>query len=53
MLFDEQTNDLLTITGEPNNIEVSNGADWREVHKMIDEANLGYFHEIVESITVE
>lgn len=53
MLFDEHANDLLTITGQPDNVEVSNGADWREVYKTIDEANLVYFHEIVESIKVE
>jgi len=53
MLFDEQTNDLLTIMGQPNNVEVSNGADWRELYKAIDEANLGYFHDIVESITIK
>ncbi len=29
MLFDEQTNDLLTIMGQPNNVEVSNGTNWR------------------------
>ena len=53
MLFDEQTNDLLTITGQPNNVEVSNGANWREVFRSIDEANLASFHQIVDSMTVK
>ena len=52
MLFDEQTNDLLTIMGQPNNVEVSNGATWRDVYQTIDETNLIFFHKIVESITV-
>lgn len=51
MLFDEQTNDLLTITGSPNNVEVSNGTNWRDVYQTIDEANLIFFHKIVESLT--
>jgi hypothetical protein len=53
MLFDEQTNDLLTIMGQPNNVEVGSGADWRNMYRTIDEANLAFFHEIVESITTE
>lgn len=52
MLFDEQSN-VLTIQGSPNNVEVNADASWRDVYRMIDEANLTVFHEIVESITVE
>jgi hypothetical protein len=52
MLVDEQSN-LLTIFGTPNNVEIGNGAKWREVYRMIDETNLTFFHEIVESITIE
>lgn len=52
MLFDEQTNDLLTIMGQPNNVEVSSGANWRDIYQTIDETNLIFFHKIVESITV-
>ncbi len=52
MLFDEQTNDLLTLMGQPNNVEVSNGTNWRDVYQTIDEANLSFFHKIVESITI-
>jgi hypothetical protein len=53
MLFDEQTNDLVTIMGQPYNVEVSNGMEWRDVYRTIDEANLTFFHEIVESITLD
>jgi hypothetical protein len=53
MLFDEQTNDLLTILGQPNNVEVGNGANWRDAYQMIDEANLSSFHKIVESLTIK
>lgn len=53
MLFDEQSNNTITIMGQPINVEVSNDANWRDVYRMIDEANLTLFHDIVESITVE
>ena len=53
MLLDEQTNDLLTIMGQPNNVEVSDGMQWRAVYQTIDEANLVFFHGIVESITIK
>lgn len=53
MLFDQQTNDLLTIMGQPNNVEVSSEADWREVYRSLDEANLTSFHEIVASLIIK
>jgi hypothetical protein len=53
VLFDEQTNDLLTIMGQPNNVEVSNGTNWRDVYQMIDEANLSFFRKIVESLIIK
>lgn len=52
ILIDEQSN-LLTITGFPNNVEVGNGAEWRDVYQMIDEANLVLFHEVMELVTIE
>jgi hypothetical protein len=51
-LMDDQAN-LITIFGTPNNVEISNGAEWREVYRGIDEANLDFFHEIVESLDME
>jgi hypothetical protein len=53
MLLDKQTNDLLTIMGQPNNVEVGDGTLWRTVYQTIDEANLIFFHRIVESITIK
>jgi hypothetical protein len=51
-LMDDQAN-LITIFGTPNNVEISNGAEWRAVYQGIDEANLGFFYEIVESLEME
>ena len=52
ILVDDQSN-VLTIFGTPDNVEVSDGASWRDVYRMIDEENLTIFHEIVDSITIE
>lgn len=52
ILFDEQSN-VLTIFGTPNNVVIEDGADWRDVYRMIDEENLTLFHEIVESMTIQ
>lgn len=52
VLIDEQSN-LLTILGTPNNVEIGDGSQWREIYQMIDEENQTIFHEIVASITVE
>ena len=51
ILVDEQTNDLITILGQPYNVEVGSGTDWRTVYQTIDEANQIFFDKIVESIT--
>jgi len=53
ILLDPKTNDLLTITGQPVNVEVGPGMQWRDVYKTIDEDNLPSFHKIVDSITIE
>ncbi len=52
LLVDEQGN-LLTILGSPNNVEVGSGANWREAYRLIDEANLVAFHEILATIKIE
>ena len=49
ILINAQSNDVITVMGQPINVE---GANWREVYKAIDEANLTIFRELVESITV-
>lgn len=53
MLLDKQTNDLLTIMGQPDNVEVTNAASWREVYRSLDEANLPTFQKIVESLVIK
>jgi hypothetical protein len=53
ILYNEQSNDLLTIMGSPNNVEISDGTDWRAAYQMVDEANLDIFHQVVESIVIE
>ena len=52
ILMDPQTNDLLTIMGSPNNVDLS-GVDWRQAYQAIDEANQTIFEQIVESINIE
>lgn len=52
ILFDGQTNDLLIIRGQPNNVEVSNSTAWKDTYQTIDEANLIFFNKIIESILI-
>jgi len=52
ILFDEHSN-VLTVMGTPNNVEIGDSMEWRDVYKMVDEANLMHFRQIVESLTVE
>lgn len=53
ILFRDQSDDLLSVMGQPNNVEINDGANWRDVHRAIDEENSAVFHEIVASITVQ
>lgn len=53
MLLDKQTNDLLTIMGQPDNVEVINAASWREVYRSLDEANQPTFQKIIESLVIK
>ena len=52
ILVDHMSN-LLTISGHPNNVEINDGEEWRDVYRMIDETNLTLFHAIVDSIRIE
>jgi hypothetical protein len=52
ILIDPQTNDLLTIMGSPNNVDLSTGQDWRQTYQAIDEANLPIFQHILASLTI-
>jgi hypothetical protein len=51
-LVDGQSN-LLTIMGNPNNVEVPPGEEWLVIYESIDAANQAIFHQIVESISVK
>lgn len=53
VLFDEATGDRLSVMGQPINVEVSEGEDWREAYRNVDEANLPLFEAIVASMTAE
>lgn len=53
MVFDENTNDLLTVMAQPMNVEIPSGAAWRDVFQSIDEANLIYFQEILASMEIQ
>jgi hypothetical protein len=52
ILMDEQSN-LLTILGNPDNVEVGNSVDWREAYRLVDQANLAAFHSIIATIRIE
>ena len=52
LLVNAQTNDLLTISGSPNNVTVGERLDWREAYQSVDKAYLSMFHQIVDSIIV-
>ncbi len=51
ILFDENSN-VLSIMGSPNNVDLSDGADWRDAYERVDEENQDIFHEIVTSVTI-
>lgn len=53
ILIDQQSQDVLTVMGQPNNVEVGAGANWRDVYRALDETNAAFFHEIVESTTIQ
>lgn len=50
-LFDPQTNDLITITGQPNNVELGSGANWMEVFQALDARYLSIFRGILASLS--
>ena len=52
ILVDDQSNSL-SVSGQPANVEVSDGAKWRDDYRTIDEANLDVFHAILDSISIK
>lgn len=53
LLVDEANKDTIWISGQPNNVEVTDPATWRDVYIGIDQENLAIFEAIVDSVTVE
>ena len=51
-LMDENLN-VLIITGSPNNVEIGEGENWREVYQKIDQENLEILYKVVESIKID
>lgn len=51
ILFDDQGN-LLVLTGSPNNVQVEDVNRWREVYQLLDEENLPYFYQVLNSIQI-
>lgn len=52
ILFDDSSN-VLSILGSPNNVEVPSGTPWLDVYKQIDADNSDIFHQLVNSITIQ
>jgi hypothetical protein len=52
MLIDDQSN-LLTVMGNPNNVQVDPSVGWRAAYQAVDEANREIFQKIVDSITIQ
>jgi hypothetical protein len=52
ILVNDQSN-VLIIMGQPNNVEVGNSENWRDVYQSIDDANLDLFHGIIDSLKVD
>lgn len=53
ILLDPQSSELVTVLGQPINVEVNEGENWRDVYRAIDEANQEAFYWIVDSITIQ
>lgn len=52
VLMDEQGN-MLTVLGTPSKVEIGDGTAWRDAYRLIDEVNLPFYRQIVDSITIE
>lgn len=51
ILLDAQGN-YLTVFGTPSQVELADGTSWQDAYQLIDEANLSYYRQVVESISV-
>ena len=53
LLYDSKTGDLITVRGQPINVELAEGADWRAAYQSVDQANQAIFENIVASLTAQ
>lgn len=53
LLVDEANKDTIRISGQPNNVEITDPATWRDVYIRIDQENLAIFEAIIDSVTAE
>jgi hypothetical protein len=52
ILVDDQSN-VLTVAGNPSSVEIASGGDWRQAYQAVDQANLLFFRQILDSITIQ
>jgi hypothetical protein len=52
ILVDERNN-LITISGSPDSVEVPQDIHWREAYQALDEANLEVFHKLLDTLAFE
>ena len=44
---------VLRVTGQPNNVEMSDKSQWRSAYKAVDEANRDLFQQVLDSIEID
>jgi hypothetical protein len=52
IMFNQQSNDLLVVTGQPMNVDLVDSSTWLDSYQAVDEAHLDDFRAIVGSIRV-
>jgi hypothetical protein len=52
ILMDEHAH-MVTVLGTPSRVEITDGTAWQDAYKLIDEANLPIYRQIVASITID
>jgi hypothetical protein len=52
ILVNDQS-DLLTISGSPNNVEIGEGENWRDLYRALDEQYQPTFHAILDSLSLK
>ncbi len=52
VLLDEHLN-ALTVMGTPNNVTLTDKAQWQEAYRRVDQANEDVYHKVLDSISVQ